>query len=154
MLKLELKEIRAQQDLLFRFMSFLKQEGAVHVLQFCLTVGKISPWRSAPHPRAAAPSQTCTCSPAEEFNDRILSPELSEAELQRLHAEVQHIYQTYCLEDSADKIHFDSFVVEEIRSGTTSDATCRSGFSQRLSLPLMFCLLLLPQLLQVAMAMW
>lgn len=40
MLKLELKEIREQQDLLFRFMNFLKQEGAVHVLQFCLTVGK------------------------------------------------------------------------------------------------------------------
>lgn len=42
MLKLELKEIRDQQDLLFRFMNFLKQEGAVHVLQFCLTVGKIT----------------------------------------------------------------------------------------------------------------
>lgn len=39
-LKLELKEIREQQDLLFRFMNFLKQEGAVHVLQFCLAVGK------------------------------------------------------------------------------------------------------------------
>ncbi|OBS74112.1 hypothetical protein A6R68_15349 [Neotoma lepida] len=37
-LKLELKQIREQQDLLFRFMNFLKQEGAVHVLQFCLTV--------------------------------------------------------------------------------------------------------------------
>uniref|UniRef100_A0A4W4F3X1 Sorting nexin 14 n=1 Tax=Electrophorus electricus TaxID=8005 RepID=A0A4W4F3X1_ELEEL len=37
-LKLELQEIREQQDLLFRFMNFLKQEGAVHVLQFCLTV--------------------------------------------------------------------------------------------------------------------
>uniref|UniRef100_A0AAZ1XD27 PXA domain-containing protein n=1 Tax=Oreochromis aureus TaxID=47969 RepID=A0AAZ1XD27_OREAU len=41
-LKLELKEIREQQDLLFRFMNFLKQEGAVHVLQFCLAVGKYS----------------------------------------------------------------------------------------------------------------
>lgn len=39
-LKLELKEIREEQDLLFRFMNFLKQEGAVHMLQFCLTVGK------------------------------------------------------------------------------------------------------------------
>lgn len=39
-MKLELKEIREQQDLLFRFMNFLKQEGAVHVLQFCLTVGE------------------------------------------------------------------------------------------------------------------
>ncbi|XP_044026069.1 sorting nexin-14 isoform X2 [Siniperca chuatsi] len=89
-LKLELKEIRDQQDLLFRFMNFLKQEGAVHVLQFCLTV--------------------------EEFNDKILSPELSDAELQRLHGEVLHIYETYCLDESIDKISFDKFIVEEIRN--------------------------------------
>uniref|UniRef100_A0A8C7SY37 Sorting nexin 14 n=1 Tax=Oncorhynchus mykiss TaxID=8022 RepID=A0A8C7SY37_ONCMY len=87
-LKLELKEIREQQDLLFRFMNFLKQEGAVHVLQFLLT----------------------------EFNDKILCPELSEAELRRLHGEVQHVYETYCLEESIDKISFDRFIVEEIRN--------------------------------------
>ncbi|XP_068573612.1 sorting nexin-14-like isoform X2 [Cebidichthys violaceus] len=89
-LKLDLKEIREQQDLLFRFMNFLKQEGAVHVLQFCLTV--------------------------EEFNDRILSPDLSDSELQRLHGEVLHIYETYCLDESIDKISFDRFIVEEIRN--------------------------------------
>uniref|UniRef100_A0A452R4Z7 Sorting nexin 14 n=1 Tax=Ursus americanus TaxID=9643 RepID=A0A452R4Z7_URSAM len=32
--ELELKQIREQQDLLFRFMNFLKQEGAVHVFEF------------------------------------------------------------------------------------------------------------------------
>uniref|UniRef100_A0AAQ4RPQ5 Sorting nexin 14 n=1 Tax=Gasterosteus aculeatus aculeatus TaxID=481459 RepID=A0AAQ4RPQ5_GASAC len=89
-LKLELKDIREQQDLLFRFMNFLKQEGAVHVLQFCLTV--------------------------EEFNDKILSPDLSDSELQRLHGEVLHIYETYCLDESIDKISFDGFIVEEIRN--------------------------------------
>uniref|UniRef100_A0A672ZAX7 Sorting nexin-14-like n=1 Tax=Sphaeramia orbicularis TaxID=375764 RepID=A0A672ZAX7_9TELE len=89
-LKLELKEIREQQDLLFRFMNFLKQEGAVHVLQFCLAV--------------------------EEFNDKILSPELNDAELQRLHGEVVHIYETYCLDESIDKISFDPFIVEEIKN--------------------------------------
>uniref|UniRef100_A0A4W6ERK7 Sorting nexin 14 n=1 Tax=Lates calcarifer TaxID=8187 RepID=A0A4W6ERK7_LATCA len=89
-LKLELREIRDQQDLLFRFMNFLKQEGAVHVLQFCLAV--------------------------EEFNDKILSPELSDSELQRLHGEVLHIYETYCLDESIDKISFDPFIVEEIRN--------------------------------------
>uniref|UniRef100_A0AAY4DE96 Sorting nexin 14 n=1 Tax=Denticeps clupeoides TaxID=299321 RepID=A0AAY4DE96_9TELE len=87
-LKLELKEIRDQQDLLFRFMSFLKAEGAVHVLQFCLSV--------------------------EEFNDKILCPELSDTELQALHSEVQQIYETYCLEESIDKIRFDASIVEEI----------------------------------------
>ncbi|NXQ37193.1 SNX14 protein, partial [Alaudala cheleensis] len=88
-LKLELKEIREQQDLLFRFMNFLKQEGAVHVLQFCLTV--------------------------EEFNDRILRPELSDTEKMSLHEEVQKIYKTYCLDESIDKIRFDPFIVEEIQ---------------------------------------
>ncbi|XP_036397942.1 sorting nexin-14-like [Megalops cyprinoides] len=89
-LKLELKEIREQQDLLFRFMNFLKQEGAVHVLQFCLTV--------------------------EEFNDKILCPELSDSEMLMLHEEVNKIYETYCLEESVDKIRFDPFIVEEIRN--------------------------------------
>uniref|UniRef100_H0ZQH1 Sorting nexin-14 n=2 Tax=Taeniopygia guttata TaxID=59729 RepID=H0ZQH1_TAEGU len=88
-LKLELKEIRDQQDLLFRFMNFLKQEGAVHVLQFCLAV--------------------------EEFNDRILRPELSDTEKMSLHDEVQKIYKTYCLDESIDKIKFDPFIVEEIQ---------------------------------------
>ncbi|XP_075058823.1 sorting nexin-14 isoform X2 [Mixophyes fleayi] len=88
-LKLELKEIRAEQDLLFRFMNFLKQEGAVHVLQFCLTV--------------------------EEFNDRILRPELSNGEMLSLHEEVKKIYITYCLEESVDKIRFDPFIVDEIK---------------------------------------
>uniref|UniRef100_A0A7N8XBZ5 Sorting nexin 14 n=1 Tax=Mastacembelus armatus TaxID=205130 RepID=A0A7N8XBZ5_9TELE len=89
-LKLELKEIREQQDLLFRFMNFLKQEGAVHVLQFCLAV--------------------------EEFNDRILCPELSDSEKMMLHEEVKKIYETYCLDESVDKIQFDPFIVEEIRN--------------------------------------
>ncbi|XP_004674117.1 PREDICTED: sorting nexin-14 [Condylura cristata] len=88
-LKLELKQIREQQDLLFRFMNFLKQEGAVHVLQICLTV--------------------------EEFNDRILRPELSNDEMMSLHEELQKIYKTYCLDESIDKIRFDPFIVEEIK---------------------------------------
>uniref|UniRef100_A0A8C5BVM1 Sorting nexin 14 n=1 Tax=Gadus morhua TaxID=8049 RepID=A0A8C5BVM1_GADMO len=89
-LKLELKEIREQQDLLFRFMNFLKQEGAVHVLQFCLSV--------------------------EEFNDRILRPELSEEQLQALHGEVQHLHQAYCLDHSPDKIRLQPAIVEEIQN--------------------------------------
>ncbi|KAM8847399.1 sorting nexin-14-like isoform 3-T3 [Synchiropus picturatus] len=88
-LQVELKEIRQQQDLLFRFMNFLKQEGAVQVLQFCLAL--------------------------EEFNDQILRPELQDWELQRLHRELRHIYATYCLEQSPDKIQLDPDVVEDIR---------------------------------------
>ncbi|XP_067900781.1 sorting nexin-14 isoform X2 [Heterodontus francisci] len=96
-LKLELKEIREQQDLLFWFMNFLKQEGAVHVLQFCFTV--------------------------EEFNDRILRPELTDDEKQTLHEEVKKIYETYCLDESIDKIKFDPFIVEEIQQ--VAEGSCR-----------------------------
>lgn len=60
-LKLELKEIREQQDLLFRFMNFLKQEGAVHVLQFCLTVGKNAAARQQP-PRLSERNTGCLSS--------------------------------------------------------------------------------------------
>uniref|UniRef100_A0A3B4AQJ3 Uncharacterized protein n=1 Tax=Periophthalmus magnuspinnatus TaxID=409849 RepID=A0A3B4AQJ3_9GOBI len=88
-LKLELREIRQQQDLLFRFMNFLKHEGAVHVLQFCLAV--------------------------EEFNNSILDPDLSDSKKVMLHKEVKKIYETYILDESIDKIRFDPFIVEEIR---------------------------------------
>ncbi|XP_055011761.1 sorting nexin-14-like isoform X3 [Boleophthalmus pectinirostris] len=88
-LKLELREIRQQQDLLFRFMNFLKHEGAVHVLQFCLAV--------------------------EEFNNSILDPDLSDSKKMMLHKEVKKIYETYILDESIDKIRFDPFIVEEIR---------------------------------------
>lgn len=52
---------------------------------------------------------------SEEFNDRILQPELSDTEKMSLHGEVQKIYKTYCLDESIDKIRFDPFIVEEIQ---------------------------------------
>lgn len=33
-----------------------------------------------------------------------------------LHEEVKKIYETYCLDESIDKIKFDPFIVEEIQS--------------------------------------
>uniref|UniRef100_A0A673CV65 Sorting nexin 14 n=1 Tax=Sphaeramia orbicularis TaxID=375764 RepID=A0A673CV65_9TELE len=54
--------------------------------------------------------------PTEEFNDRILCPELSDSEKMMLHEEVKKIYETYCLDESIDKIRFDPFIVEEIRN--------------------------------------
>lgn len=59
----------------------------------------------------------CVCVCVEEFNDKILCPELSDSEMQCLHAEIQKIYVTYCLEESIDKISFDPFIIEEIRTG-------------------------------------
>ena len=53
---------------------------------------------------------------SEEFNDRILCPELSDSVKMMLHEEVKKIYETYCLDESVDKIRFDPFIVEEIRN--------------------------------------
>lgn len=122
MLKLELKEIREQQDLLFRFINFLKQEGAVHVLQFCLAAGK-NTTRPGPFKVSESMASSESCLLPEEFNDKILSPELSELELQHLHGDVVHIYQTYCLEESLDKIRFESFIVEELRNSESYSAS-------------------------------
>lgn len=52
----------------------------------------------------------------EEFNDRILCPELSDPQKKMLHEELKKIYETYCLDESVDKIRFDPFIVEEIRN--------------------------------------
>lgn len=35
--------------------------------------------------------------------------------MQVLHEEVKQLYETYCLDESVDKIRFDPVVVEEIR---------------------------------------
>lgn len=56
---------------------------------------------------------------SEEFNDRILCPDLSDTEKTMLHEEVKKIYETYCLDESVDKIRFDPFIVEEIRNSIT-----------------------------------
>nr|XP_032829522.1 sorting nexin-14 isoform X2 [Petromyzon marinus] len=84
-LKLELKEIRKTQELLFLFMKFLKSQAVVHVLQFCLSV--------------------------EDFNDKLIRPDLNDTEMQELHAEVCCLYRTYCCDGSVDKIKFDPAVV-------------------------------------------
>ena len=58
--------------------------------------------------------------PTEQFNDRILQPELLDEEMMSLHEEVVKIYKTYCLHQSIDKIKFDPFIVEEIKSSKWS----------------------------------
>ncbi len=64
----------------------------------------------------------------EEFNDQILCPDLSDAEMQRLHEEVQKIHETYCLEESIDKISFDPFIIEEIHNSQSPYSfLCRTG---------------------------
>uniref|UniRef100_A0A3P9I7T6 PXA domain-containing protein n=1 Tax=Oryzias latipes TaxID=8090 RepID=A0A3P9I7T6_ORYLA len=84
-LKLELKDIREQQDLLFRFLNFLKQEGAVHVLQFCLAVGTFAD-AQLPSKRIIGPKNyEFLQSKREEFEEYLQNllkhPELSNSQL-------------------------------------------------------------------------
>lgn len=87
--------------------------------------------------------------PPEEFNDKILSPELGDSELQRLHGEVVHIYETYCLDESIDKISFDKFIVEEIRNSKRTwcslpncQCSCESLHSKKLKKSLTLSILI------------
>lgn len=61
-------------------------------------------------------TDSLTLHTAEEFNDRILCPDLSDSQKMVLHEELRKIYETYCLDESVDKIRFDPFIVEEIRN--------------------------------------
>lgn len=63
---------------------------------------------------------------SEEFNDRILCPELSDSQKMMLHEELRKIYETYCLDESIDKIRFDPFIVEEIRNSTRQELSLLS----------------------------
>lgn len=45
----DLKTIRKDTDLLYAFMQFLKKENSVHLLQFCLDVGKVDRFQHILH---------------------------------------------------------------------------------------------------------
>ncbi|KAK3581483.1 hypothetical protein CHS0354_031816 [Potamilus streckersoni] len=75
--------------MLYPFMQFMKKEAAVNVLQFALS--------------------------CEEFNKRILNPELSQSELVALHNSAKELYHNYCSPLALDRIKFEESIVEELR---------------------------------------
>ncbi|XP_055997437.1 sorting nexin-14-like isoform X2 [Ostrea edulis] len=89
-LRVELKDIlcRERPKHLYPFMQFLKNEGAINVLQFSLA--------------------------CEDFNTRILSPELSQGDLVELHNMAKDLYRSYCAKDAVDRIKFDEEIVSEL----------------------------------------
>nr|XP_022337041.1 sorting nexin-14-like isoform X1 [Crassostrea virginica] len=89
-LRVELKEIIGKDNPkhLYPFMQFLKHEGAINVLQFFLA--------------------------CEDFNTRILSPELSQGDLVELHNMAKDLYRNYCAKDAVDRIKFDEDIVSEL----------------------------------------
>lgn len=88
-LHLELEDIMNQSELLYTFMQFMKREAAVSVLQFCLA--------------------------CDDFNGRILNPDLTDNDLQELHSMAKDLYKNYCAPTALDKILFDNEVVEQLK---------------------------------------
>lgn len=87
-LHLELEDVMNQSELLYTFMQFMKREAAVSVLQFCLA--------------------------CDDFNGRILNPDLTDADLQELHSMAKDLYKNYCAPTAVDKILFDDEVVQQL----------------------------------------
>ncbi|XP_012936262.1 sorting nexin-14 isoform X1 [Aplysia californica] len=90
-LRYELKDVinPDRQELLYPFMQFLKSEAAINVLQFCLA--------------------------CDDFNRRILSPDVSQSEFVELHMTAKDLYKSYCAPNALDRIKFDDDVVETLR---------------------------------------
>ncbi|XP_054719236.1 sorting nexin-14-like [Uloborus diversus] len=86
----EFQTILEDQRLLYVFMQFLKEESALNVLQFHLSV--------------------------DEFNSRILNPDLTKEELEALHLQAQQMYNTYFASHALDRINFDDDIVQEIKN--------------------------------------
>lgn len=89
-LKLHLTTILSNNDLLFPFMQFMKAESSVNVLQFYLVI--------------------------EEFNRKILTPELKQDQLLELHMELRKLYDSYFDPSAKDCIRFDSEVTADIKN--------------------------------------
>ncbi|XP_064595473.1 sorting nexin-14-like isoform X2 [Liolophura sinensis] len=89
-LHMELKDVidRSNAQLLYAFMQFLKSEAAINVLQFCFQ--------------------------CEDFNNRILTPDLSSEELAELHSMATDLYKNYCSPDAVDGIKFEEDLVNDL----------------------------------------
>ncbi len=51
----------------------------------------------------------------EEFNSAILTPELSEKDLQKLHTDLRDMYRNYCSAQAHDRIQFDDDIVAQLK---------------------------------------
>lgn len=89
--------ILKDQSLLYAFMQFLKGQGAVHVLQFCLDV--------------------------EEFNRRMLTPDLNSEELDLLYRDAWDLYSVYFSPNSPDTLNFPEQLITQMRKVLSKDVT-------------------------------
>uniref|UniRef100_A0A8D8Y386 Sorting nexin-14 n=1 Tax=Cacopsylla melanoneura TaxID=428564 RepID=A0A8D8Y386_9HEMI len=92
-----LEAILKDQSLLFAFMQYLKSQADINVLQFCLDV--------------------------EEFNSRMLAPDLSPDDLDILYKDAWDIYSIYFSAHSPDCIAFDPKLAQELRKILSKDVS-------------------------------
>ncbi|XP_049774784.1 sorting nexin-14-like isoform X1 [Schistocerca cancellata] len=89
-LRFDMAGVLKDQSLLYPFIQFLKGVGSVNILQFCLDV--------------------------EEFNRKMITPDLSDEDLENLYREAWDLYSVYFSPASPDHIEFSPSVVEEMFS--------------------------------------
>jgi len=99
-LSLSVFELIHNTNLLLPFMQFMRKEGGLNVLQFCLDI--------------------------EDFNKRSLAPELSSAEQKRILTEAREIHKKYFQKDAVDFIDFPTDVVQDLEEGLASQWTVSS----------------------------
>ena len=53
----------------------------------------------------------------DDFNKKILNPDLSQGDLVELHNMAKDLYKSYCSPNALDRIKFDEDIVTELRDG-------------------------------------
>lgn len=86
---MDMSNILKNETSLFAFMKFLKEKQALDQLHFCLAV--------------------------EEFNKKIMNPELSEEAMQSLHESAVTLYNLHFRHDAEHKVPVNSEYVSEIK---------------------------------------
>ncbi|XP_071954615.1 sorting nexin-14-like isoform X2 [Antedon mediterranea] len=89
-LRTGLSELLSNKDnTLYEFVKFMKTEGALHILNFCLGV--------------------------EEFNRRIMNSDLTQNQIQVLHKEAKDTYHMFIAPDASDRISFGEDIEQELK---------------------------------------
>lgn len=93
--QLEMRCIFKDTTILSAFMNFLKRKNAMHLIQFCLDV--------------------------DQFNKRMLKPDISSQELDMLYRDAWDIFSVYFSSHSPDCISFDPELVSQLRKVLSKD---------------------------------
>ncbi len=86
---MDLSAILKDQQALYAFMQFLKDEDAMNQLQFCLSV--------------------------EDFNKRMMTPDLSDADLKSLHSEATDLHKMYLKQGAPSAVGVSQELAKEIQ---------------------------------------